>query len=471
MDKIGLIQLGKSGDLLQTARLIKNLKEEFKDSVVYLIHNELFIETAKLTPADRLVPLDLTEITSVSEKNNLVSYSLDYNKTGSPELMKLKNYSFDFLINPNSSSLASDLVKILNCPRNAGYGSSDIESLNRIYYPLSFIRSRRLNTFNLVDIYANMFYIAPDKATIPQKKLPSLHSLKSVVLQLSSRNTKRQWPLHFFSVLAHKLIKLGCHIVLTGNSDEIRQGEVFRQELLNTGFSRTDLNSKVIDLTGKTDIPGLVKTLGESDLLVTTDTGTMHFAAYAGCPSVVIFTGPAYPFETLGYTSKACAIIPDPEKFRCYPCSDDSVCPFEFECQKSILPEAVIKLILEEENNLTVFYPDFDELGLILRPKNYDIVRDELIMAYLYRDFAFSYVFGLVKNRQDWQYLQSPVYPEFYKKLQRETAIVRTLSDSERTAPFYNNLELLRPFFFLEKFYGKRILSAFNNFIQTRINS
>ena len=102
----------------------------------------------------------------------------------------------------------------------------------------------------------------------------------------------RAWPPERFAALANRL--LGRHeieIVLLGAGGEKELAQAMQSHL----------EFPVIDLVGKTGIPGLLGVLKQCSLLVSNDTGTIHMAAAAGVGTVGIFFSTAYFAETAPY--------------------------------------------------------------------------------------------------------------------------------------------------------------------------
>jgi ADP-heptose:LPS heptosyltransferase len=103
-------------------------------------------------------------------------------------------------------------------------------------------------------------------------------------------DTKR-WPSDRFAALADRLHGgLGMEVVLVGgNSDAHLNAEV-----------KSIAKSEIIDLTGRTDMPGLMGVLQSARLIVGVDTGPLHLGAALGTPVVGLF-GPTAPLRTGPY--------------------------------------------------------------------------------------------------------------------------------------------------------------------------
>jgi lipopolysaccharide heptosyltransferase II len=105
-----------------------------------------------------------------------------------------------------------------------------------------------------------------------QDRLVALHPWTS--------DSIKQWPQENFSNLAKKLVKeLGVKIIILGGQEEIeRSGQLYN-----------NLDSNIINLTGKTSLRELTVILKKSCLLISGDSGPLHLASAVNTPVVAIF--------------------------------------------------------------------------------------------------------------------------------------------------------------------------------------
>ncbi|MDD3051507.1 MAG: glycosyltransferase family 9 protein [Candidatus Cloacimonetes bacterium] len=370
--KIAVIQLTKMGDLLQSVPLLKKLKLKYPAAEITLIHSELFHETAQKLPVDELMPVNLDRLFL----KNGDGYRVVANEYSAEVVQTLKN--FDLIVNLNSSSALRELLGNLTERKICGFYGNDEWSNNWLNFNLAFIKSRNFSTINLVDIFSNIIAGKnPGNFSTNDKS-----ENKTVVIQLGSRSKKRQYPLALCADIADKLIDKGYSVKLTGSVEE---------RVLVARFMEMVRNPyQITDYVGKTSISELFKIIESSGHLITTDTGTMHIAAHLKIPVTAIFTGPAYPFETLGYSSAVRAFIPDRNKYRCYPCQEETECPYNFGCQHSISPCAIVKSILGDVETLKFYRTDYDEIGQFLIPNATEKKSESEVLSYLNRIFALK---------------------------------------------------------------------------------
>jgi ADP-heptose:LPS heptosyltransferase len=100
-----------------------------------------------------------------------------------------------------------------------------------------------------------------------------------VCIHPGSRDTKRRWPASYFAEVADTLADKGYQIVLTGTQDEYDLILSVKQQM----------NSKAVDVSGRTSLGTLAMLLKYSSLLISNDTGVAHLAYALSVPSITLF--------------------------------------------------------------------------------------------------------------------------------------------------------------------------------------
>lgn len=159
----------------------------------------------------------------------------------------------------------------------------------------------------------------------------------------------RRWPPERFGDLAARLGRTGIVTLVLGGAGDAGV----------TAAVAGRAGDRVLDLGGRTSLPGLAGALRSCDLLVTNDTGPMHLAAALGTP-VLALEGPADLTQTRPLGSKVRVVgrfdLP------CVPCLNNA-CPrrgagyelpdAERECMRLIgvdEVEAAVREMLNEES-------------------------------------------------------------------------------------------------------------------------
>ena len=100
----------------------------------------------------------------------------------------------------------------------------------------------------------------------------------------SAHRPGKRWPATRYGELAHWLAERGIVPVVVGTAGEAPLALPILAAAPQT-----------IDLTGRTTLPELTELTRFAVLAVGNDTGPMHLAAAAGCPSVVLFSHDSDP--------------------------------------------------------------------------------------------------------------------------------------------------------------------------------
>ena len=123
----------------------------------------------------------------------------------------------------------------------------------------------------------------PHLAVPSPEQLPGvIKDQRYAVFAPGASSPLRTWPPEFFSQLANKLsAELSLGTVLIGTASERSETAAVAK-----GCSRL-----IVDLTGRSDIGGLLAILGHAKLIVTNETGTAQLAAALRTPTVCIVGG------------------------------------------------------------------------------------------------------------------------------------------------------------------------------------
>ena len=135
-----------------------------------------------------------------------------------------------------------------------------------------------------------------------------------VAFQLGASEDTRRWPTGFFAALGERLWReeSACPVLLGGKGET----ELARR------YAQAD-KAPFIDMCGRTGLAELAAALCACRLLVTNDTGTMHYAAGLGVPVLAVFLATAQPFDTGPYRAGSLSVEPD---LPCHPCSFGQSC-------------------------------------------------------------------------------------------------------------------------------------------------
>ena len=432
--KILIIQLAKMGDLLQSNFLFKKLE----GNEIILLHSDVFSEVIPFLEVNNSIAVNLDKLTKQIEDR----FILQDNEYSQSIISQLNSMQFDLIINLNSNELASSFLANISSNRKIGFGSDDQYSKEWLGFVWSFIKSRKLNTINLVDIFLNIYQSERPSYSFWKEEKKAESNI--VTFQLGSRNPKRQIPIHFFVDLGKLLIASGKKIQLVGVESEAKSADEFVNNFEE---------SEIINLVGKTTINELFEIVGKSDYLITTDTGTMHIAASLKIPTLVFFVGPAYFAETSGYNPNQKIVASDSIKFSCYPCSDKDKCDFNLACRNDFDIKSIYADVFLAQENENILIPQYDEIGQIILPSQKQKLSEEIYFSLLYRTFAIRYFKHQKKTIEN--YLSHYTFKkseirQWNKNLSRELKLFDFIDfDYAKLKAAEENFKILKPLLYL----------------------
>ena len=100
------------------------------------------------------------------------------------------------------------------------------------------------------------------------------------VIHAGSRKADRRWSIDRFAALADQLVERGLDIVLTGT----------QEELTLTRALAVQMNTRPVNLAGKTSLGSLAALLSGARVMISNDTGVAQLGEALKVPSVVLFT-------------------------------------------------------------------------------------------------------------------------------------------------------------------------------------
>jgi len=147
-----------------------------------------------------------------------------------------------------------------------------------------------------------------------------------VALQLGATHPQRRWPLGAFAELARYLVGRGVSLVLVGSAAERPLGRRLQRRA----------GVPLADLMGRTDLSTLAGVLAACELVVSSDTGTLHLATAVGARVLGLYMGPAQVHETGPYGSGHLVLR---ARESCAPCVEARPpCGGEAPCRGRITP-------------------------------------------------------------------------------------------------------------------------------------
>jgi len=339
------------GDLIQTTPLIQGLREKHPDARITLMVSSDFASAISLIPdIDDSIIFNLRQFKN-SEDWEDKSWVKIYRYMES-ELNKIRNESYDLLVNLSHSRLSALMVHYLKVKNIIGFhcnGAGDrMTGHPWMQYFGTEPFNRNFNEFNLVEIFSRSAGVdlAGKQIKVREHELDlKADEIRKVNIenpndelvigfQIGSSVENRRWSTSSFARLADLLIEnLNARILLFGVELESKPAG----EMMGLAKEKT----RITDLTGKTDLKQLTALLNGCDYLVTNDTGTMHLAAALKTKIIGLFFAHAHPFETAPFSAGHLIFQ---ARISCAPCSYGVHCN-NIVCVEKVLPEHIFSFV------------------------------------------------------------------------------------------------------------------------------
>ncbi|MDQ1240213.1 MAG: Lipopolysaccharide heptosyltransferase [Thermodesulfobacteriota bacterium] len=268
---------------------------------------------------------------------------------------RLRKRSFDFVIlfqNAFESAFTSFLARI---PLRAGYATDLRGPLLNVRIPFPPNIRNQHQAFYYLGIYEFIASLYPGHGkheidepdcTIPFSS-SSKQKAREMVLQIggddrkpifclcpgSANSQAKRWPQDYFAELADLLTEqYGAQVVFCGSPEET--------ELIEQIISIQQKPSGV-NMSGRTDILGMMALMSCSLMVISNDTGSAHLAAAASATVVTLF-GPTSPGATAPLGSRAHTLEGTAS---CAPCRHFKCPDPAHPCMRSLTPRHVLESI------------------------------------------------------------------------------------------------------------------------------
>ncbi len=313
MKKVLLIRLSSLGDLVIVSSVLELLKH--RPYEIYLVTYKNFAPLFEHDPRIKEIitvprPYKLKDILNV--------------------IKKIREQDFDFAFDLQFKVLSQVILKFSRAKFKYTYDNRRKERVRAVKskiipeeIPVYELYSRPIKeTLELDDpTTCPVLYPYPIDLTLPEKY---------IVISPGAKHATKMWPYYGELVTVLKNLYREYEIVAIGDSKDSAVVEPYRNE--------------VLDLTGKTRIPELLKVIERASLVVSNDSAAMHIASAYKVPTVAIF-GPTIP--EFGFRPCNAEIV-EIKGLPCRPCSlhGSEKCPLShFRCMKEINVDMVIKAI------------------------------------------------------------------------------------------------------------------------------
>ena len=309
-----IVKLGALGDVVNTLPLVIRLKEHFSARIHWIVEPLSFPLVSRHPQVDRTILLDRSAL----------------RKSLPRVISQIREQRFGMVLDLQRIAKSALLTMAASADRRLGF---DARRCKEITWLMPFERIAPSDPGrHMVEQYLDFarhlgVNALPVEWNIPEgdplpEELPGIY----LVLNIGATKPANRWSAEGFARLAGLVAKVyGMPCVLTGSGQDV----IMARRIASLA------GDHVIDLTGRTTIPQLIRVLSGAAAVVSCDTGPMHLAVALGKEVVALF-GPADPGRTGPYRGRVVrASLP------CMPCNrrrfDNPL------CMEAITPQEVLE--------------------------------------------------------------------------------------------------------------------------------
>jgi ADP-heptose:LPS heptosyltransferase/CheY-like chemotaxis protein len=335
MKQVLILNITRMGDLVQMGTLLARLREEWPGVAVDLVVDRQFASVASMLSGLRdIIAYDFHAL--IDESRACVKDVVELYREVAAWAGDLCQRRYDRIVNLTFNRPSALLADYVGAPdirgaRSAWDGGTVIDNPWMAYFT-DIHQIRRINRFNLVDVYAmggsRPGSFAPLHVTPPAESADWARRFLSstggpdrkwIAVQAGASDVMKAWrPQHFGVTLARFSKQWDGGILFIGSpSEQDTIAHVIRT------YREAGGRSAIKNAAGQTTLAQLVALLADCRLLLTNDTGPMHLAVGVQTPVIDLSVGHVDFQETGPYGPGHWVMQPDLE---CAPCDFDRVC-------------------------------------------------------------------------------------------------------------------------------------------------
>jgi ADP-heptose:LPS heptosyltransferase len=354
MKQVLIINITRMGDLIQMGPLLARLHEELPGVSVDLVVDRRFAPVASMLDGIRdIISFDFHDLidSSRSALKDAVALYQEIANWARPMLDR----RYDRIVNLTFNRPSALLAGYLGAPdirggRSAWDGGIVVDNAWMAYFT-DLHHFRRMNRFNLVDVYAMggsrpgsfaplHVTLAPESVEWARRFLVAEQPAPDqwIAVQAGASDIMKAWrPAHFGVALAALTERWKGGVLFIGAQSERETVAQVIQAYRGAGGRNPFLNA-----VGRTSLDQLASLLAECRLLLTNDTGPMHLAVAVKTSVIDLSVGHVDFRETGPYGAGHWVLQPDLD---CAPCGFEQVCAHH-SCKDRLAPGQVADLML-----------------------------------------------------------------------------------------------------------------------------
>ena len=321
--KILIIRFSSIGDIVLTTPVVRCLKEQFNGDVeIHYLTKKQFEKVIEFNP-------NITKIHTIEKSTNEV-------------IDRLKSLKFDYVVDLHKNLRSKRIIKSLKCMSfsfdKVNYQKWLLTTFKIDKLPKTHIVDRYLETVKSFDIKNDnkgLDYFIGERDQVNLSKLPLNYQDGYIAFAIGAQHFTKRLPVHKIISICKKINQ---PIILLGGKED----SVVAEEIVDA------VDGLIYNACGKFSINQSASLVGQSNILITHDTGLMHIGAALGVKIVSVWgntvsTFGMYPLYPKG---KENYIIIENNDLKCRPCSKIGYdkCPKKhFKCMEDIDETAIVE--------------------------------------------------------------------------------------------------------------------------------
>ncbi len=299
VERIAVVQAGGLSELLLTLPAVEGLRVAYPAAELTLLTTSANREllAPRSGPWTSLVTLPTTVAAASRRRRGSPTDAPPVAQASAATrraLQILADTRFDLAVQLTvDSRSADDFLLHLGARVSAGTSAHAAEGFDRAieFVPLQHTTLRALEIVSLVG--AHPAALAAALPVLREDRVRARHLLQPLsdggrpllALHPGGSDPRHRWPTGWFGEIAALAATSGWHVVVLGSEQDGR----LARDLIGQAVSHGADCRRVLDLTGRTDLSGLIGVVDAADVLVGNDSGPLHVAEAVGTPSVGIF--------------------------------------------------------------------------------------------------------------------------------------------------------------------------------------
>ncbi|MBI4682449.1 MAG: lipopolysaccharide heptosyltransferase II [Nitrospirae bacterium] len=365
------------GDAVLTIPAIRSIRHAFPDAHISLLVKPWVSEIFKDSPDINEIILYEDSFSGFSGKVKLVK--------------KLRQYKFDMAILLQNAFDAALIAWLSGIPERIGYKrdtrgflltkaitvEKDILEQHQVYYYLNLLKSAGIESSDTQPY----IYLSDNERQRAGNLLSSYFStdngpLIGVNPGATYGSAKRWLPDRFADLIIKIINELNGRVIIFGGPSEVEIADEIITEInkLKIKLKMEKYGSRILVMSGKTNLRELAALISECDIFITNDSGPMHMASALLVPIVAIFGSTNK--TTTGPFGEGHTIIT--KDLPCAPCMKRECPEGHLNCMTDMTADEVFNAVKKTlPVNKAVF---LDKDGTIIEDKNYLNSFDDLVI-------------------------------------------------------------------------------------------